>query len=410
MGRINKPVQFVTDANDNIIGFEGFEGALIPLVASTPSSSANNPGLVLAPLNTIANIGKFDMVSNFARSRAKKARVAAGLGTMKTAVLGDSTEAAIYALGTADPTTGVKKFSPCSRMAALVNSTIYPANSDSAWCDNNSGAVQTYDPRVFFNSGVTSSTTIRSIAGWVTTTATNPLYFTPRNFADTVDLYYIDNNATFNLSRVGDVTGPLVNGGNTGAVMKATLTFSTRTVTAAFSAKPASGTLLIVGIVCYDSTKPCVQFFNWGWSGGAAADWANTTNLYSVANAVVAVAPDLTFFTPGINDWSNNTGVPAFEANIDLVVKRLLISGDVVLSTSVPSQNSAYPLANQKLYVDAIIRVAAANPGVMLNDSWGRWHTWEEQNDFGFYTNNLHPNVAGYYEKGQGYARIFESI
>lgn len=373
--------------------------------------------------NTSANIDSFRIPNNFAHARAAKAAVAGGTANMKVAVLGDSTVAGIFALSSSSPALNARAVAPPVVMAALSNNTILPTNSDSFFGDNNvasnSSTVAAYDPRVTLGTGwVAANAATVSLGGRMLSSGgvTGALSFLPTGPVDTFDIYYAKNAGlgTFNVSRTGDATSGNISSSGAAGIGKFTFTGARDSVNAV-NVNWVSAQVLIIGIVASDSTKKAVQIYNWGWSSGKVSDWVANVNAFDHLPGLKLLAPDLTFISTGINEWFTSTNVATYTTNLGILVDAALLSGDVVVTTGFPTAQATITLAVQAQYIAAIQAVVAARPGVLLNDTWSRWRTYEDQNAFGFYQSGsaiaaLHPTAAGYRESAQGFASIFNAI
>lgn len=373
--------------------------------------------------NTSANTGVFNIKNNFSRARVAKLGVATGSANMKVAVLGDSTVAGIFALSSASPALNARAVAPPVVLAALSNNILLPTNSDSFFGDNNvasnGSTVAAYDPRVTLGTGwVAANAATVSLGGRMLSSGgvTGALSFLPNGPVDTFDIYYAKNAGlgTFNISRTGDVTSGNISSSGTAGIGKVTFT-GTRDSINPVNVNWVSAQVLIIGIVARDSTVKSIQVFNWGWSSGKVSDWVANTNAFDHLPGLKLLAPDLTFISTGINEWFTAVSIPTYTTNLGILIDAALLSGDVVVTTGFPTAQATISLAIQAQYIAAIRAVVAARPGVMLNDTWARWRTYEDQNPLGFYQSGsaiaaLHPTAAGYRESAQGLAAILNAI
>ncbi|WGG48928.1 SGNH/GDSL hydrolase family protein [Rugamonas sp. DEMB1] len=400
-------------------------GSADVLVGAAVLGAVVKDAAYIASNNATVNIAA-PITQSFPKLRAALAAMRAGQGNVRAALLGDSTTAGVWALGI-DNGTNCRAVSAPAVLAALLNSSGTPANSDSFWGDQNfqpSGlAPQAYDPRIkAFGSGwsVYSGTTLFSLGGRAFTNSgtVSAFGFLPNGMCDTFDVYYYTNPAlgTFKCTRTGDADGP-----NVSTVSAASGIAKTTFIGALGNANPininyvGSGSVYIAGIVGYNSNEKCVQVFNMGWGSSTSVDWAKSANGWDPINALKFVAPHFTELCLGTNDEYLATTPAVYAASMASIIDAAAISGDVMVTTNFPIKNATVSLATQRSYVVALKAVVDARPGVVWNDMHQRLRTWEDQNPFGYYatgsvTNELHPLAALHRERAKATAQIIASL
>jgi hypothetical protein len=123
------------------------------------------------------------------------------------------------------------------------------------------------------------------------------------------------------------------------------------------------GTIHILGINCYDSSRKEISLWNWGICGGTSTNLINNTDTVVGRLAILAHAslkPDLAFIEGGlINDWRTSIAVATSKANLTTLVSTVKAnSGNVILCTPTFDAGSTGLTASQQLYVDAMYQVA----------------------------------------------------
>lgn len=382
--------------------------------------------------------------SGYAHSRAAKAAVSGGTGSMKILMIGDSTTAGSGALGWTNSTTKAKALAPASVLAQLLNSVGLPAQSDNYFGDalvKNNGSIlyAVYDPRYTAGSVNWTTTNTPSLGGMMSKNSADQtaLSFLPFNAVDTFDVYYPLNTGlgTFNLSRVGDTTSGTITNVGAQAILKTTFHG------ALGNANPLKvtpvvngGGVFIVGIDAYNSAAPAIRVYNAGMISSKVADWVVATNAYDYLPTLKFLAPDLTIIQPGINDAAagttlGNASTPGtYLGDLQTLITACKLSGDVILVTHYPTGIVTTSLATQKTYVDAAIALAATN-NIAVNDLFNKWQSYESMSalsggDAGttlasapnsWYSGptgggGAHPSANGYKSKAVADATIILSI
>lgn len=254
----------------------------------------------------------------------------------------------------------------------------------------------TYDTRIVPGSGWTN-TGATSLGGVMpfNGTTTNSLAFTPTDQWNSAKVYYPLFGSAGTISMDIDGAGAVsqsLNGSPAAAktvMTPVTLGFHTLNISR------VSGSCIVTGVECWNSTINQVQLFNCGWGGAKVTDMINSTNPYGPQGMLTFVAPDLTIFGGLINDWGAPTDLTVFTDAVDLSITTAQAFGDVMWMTGAPTANTQVPLTTQKQYVD-IVRARCAFYGVPVIDVWDRFQSYEISNPLGIYGDLVHPNGVGY--------------
>lgn len=362
--------------------------------------------------------------ANYARTKAALARVKAGTGSMKIMVWGDSTKAG-YRSNSPTSSDGNRINCRAATMALALRSAGIPAVSDSFFCDqaingsatgSGTGTLPAYDPRIsIVSGGAFVSTSNKSVGGFQlrTSTAGDAWGFLPYNACDTFDCYFMGDTATgtFNFSRTGDTTSGTLStvnsGGNT--VKKLTFTGALGSTAKLVITQVGTAGLFLIGIDAYNSTQPSVRVFNCAWVGGSSADRSDQGTPSTYLNAAAALAPDLIFMTEGgINDGRTGgagVSVATFTTNVQSMITKMLPTSDIIMETGFPYSVANGTLALQGQYAAANKALAISN-NLLINDSFSKNGTWEEQNARGLQSDGLHKNTAGYLPEDRAPAEI----
>jgi len=245
------------------------------------------------------------------------------------------------------------------------------AATDGYWGDRKNNG---YDPRVTLGASWLNNSGQLSIAGYAlncpnSVTSTTNIDFTAATNAaqpnfDVIDIWYIQysGGGTFTVGVDGSAALSTINSGSpaTGALVKATVTGASLGTHTVNIARTTGGAVYIVGVVPRNSAIRQLINVNGGRGGWKAADYASTSNAWSPANGIAAVAPDGMFLNLGINegaspDWN------AYKASQQITIDKALLSGDVVLIVPHWTDTATVPLVNQQNMATAIYELAATN-------------------------------------------------
>ncbi len=357
--------------------------------------------------------------SRYTRLKAALDRVRNKTGYAKIGLVGDSTRVGAYARTTsagAAALADARSASPTVYMTAALSSFDLPVIAASFVGNQNvtlnSSTTPAYDPRVSYGAGAWGSGVTATVAGSFqqNSTDTIAMTFLPTEPVDRFDVYYPTNAGlgSFQITRTGDTGSGTISQAGTAGVAKYTFSGALGNTNALNIARVAGGAY-IMAVDAYNSAEPSVRMFNIGWNGGVTADWINTATAFAALPGLLALGLDAVNIQPGINEWNTSVPPATFQANLLALVDALLPTTDVWLTTPYPSQNSSFTLAVQKQYVDAIYAVAALR-GLAVNDIWRKVGSYERANSFGYYSNNLHPNLQMYRFCGEAEAAFLLSL
>ena len=339
---------------------------------------------------------QFFRVDRFARYRAARANMLAGVSDLVIAEIGDSTTAGLDALATAN--TQVPN-APMSQVVGLINGDSSSSiATDDAWCRvRQVGATEpAADSRVAQTGGWTKA------VGMFNSTAAGTLSFTPRYAADTWDIYYVRNAAGgFTINIGGGSTLATINTSGSAAVIKQTVTGSSGL--SPLNIVWTSGTVYIAAVVARSSTQKKVICCNFGCSGvsssyfldGVASPWNQQAFLTSFA-------PALVFVNLGINDWRNSVALATYLANMRSIFTYVGVFADMVARVPVFDTGSSGFTSSQQDYVDGLISLCK-ELGVPLINPRKRWGSVAAADAAGYRSDNVHPAKPGYVDIGSAY-------
>lgn len=160
-----------------------------------------------------------------------------------------------------------------------------------------------------------------------------------------------------------------------------------------------SGSVIIMGVTAYDSSRNERSVWNWGVCGATSANLLNDAD--STAGRLKMIAstnssPDLALVEGGvINDWRQSVSVATSKANLGTLIDACLAKGSVILVTPVFDGGSTGLTAQQQNYVAAMYELSSEK-GVGIFDIRRRWGSYAEAMSAGFMSDNVHPSAAGY--------------
>ncbi len=337
--------------------------------------------------------------SNTRQWRKVLANVRSGTGPAKLACVGDSTTAGQGANTGTNGLTGACLLSYPTLLAIALNK-IIPAQESSIWGDKNQGAANynVFDPRLVINSSwAANQTDSVGVGMWKNSADTNALTFTPVQSFDTIDVYDYTNTGfgTFTIDVDGGAPLATVAAGTAG-IRKTTVTCAAGTHAINIKRTGVGTNTFIIGIDAYLSTAPAIHVWNWGNPGAKAANLATVTNLWSYANAIAAIVPDMVLINAGINDESVPTDLTAYTASIQTIIKSSLAGGgNVVIMVPTPVSAGSATLANQAALRQTLIAIAANNDLPLIDHSL-RLESYLINNGLGQQYDGLHLNKLGY--------------
>jgi lysophospholipase L1-like esterase len=259
-----------------------------------------------------------------------------------------------------------------------------------------------------------AKTSAKSIGGLFAfaTTSTNTLAFTPRKSCDRFRIWYPTDVGigTLNYNFNGGADTPInQNAAQSLTSVTANATLGANTI---FYTR-SSGSVFHIGTEVWDSTENSIRIINAGWSGASSVDMSEAAAAaYAPGLAIQAVAPDLTIIECEGNDLLQSISLATFQTNMQFLITKAKLSGDVVLIAPIPLEvATTFPLSTQAGYINVIKALAVSN-NVPLISIYDRWVSYELNNPNGYYASgafpiNAHPSGLGYGDYAQA---IFEVI
>jgi len=328
-------------------------------------------------------------------------------------LLGDSTFAGSGADGSAGYPVGSnsRTLGPQHQLAGMFRGNGYSVYTDSCVGGQNAQAYYLWDTRFVagagWASGATSSATLANTFSRPhhNNTTTNPLTFTPELGVDTFVVHYAVRTlaGSFTWSLDGGATNNVSVQGAVNAV--GTVTVSAGSVGAHnLAIARVTGSIYILAIQAYDSTKKGIDVIQMGGSGTSMSNVQALANPWDALPFIKHLQPDLTIVNLAINNWILNVNLTTFGSQLQAAISYFKTNGiDCIFVTGLPTQvdwvgpNGVIPLSMQLGYVDAIKDVCKTNSVVCL-DSFNRFGSQEKAFTDGFYTDYTHPNFYGYHD------------
>ncbi len=360
-----------------------------------------------AALGVVANPGP----ASTKKIRAARARVRTRSGRGKILTLGDSTTAG-----------GNKIMGWPTRMANRLAALGIPALSEDVTghkLNANAAAYANYDPRIAIGAWGYDGTRLSfGSSPWRGNGTTEVFTHTPGVPVDTFVIRYLTGSGFGSSGIAIDGAAP-TSGPATIAAANATTAWQTAVVKAAAVkvqaltiSKTVTGAFFIGQIYAYDSTTPGFDIVNGGWPTSRSNDWATNTGPFSPIPTITYEAADLVIIGLGINDWDNGVPLDTYVANMTAIVTAARAVSDVMLiiqPQTNPNRNANDAAANQKLYTDAIATLAAST-GSMVFDLQRRIGDFALMNSAGLMADDVHPNLLGYSDWGDGIADVLARL
>lgn len=359
------------------------------------------------------------LAAQMPKTRAGIARIRAGTGRLRVAILGDSTSIGTGS-GTGSPPAlnGAWPFSFGKYMAAQLSQYGLPTHDISFIGNQNvSGTISypLYDTRATLGASWNPSSE-RSLGGamWrftgAATTGLDMAVNFSGDFVDTVTVYYLrlTGNGTFTI-KAGDNAGVVVNTSGATGIQSVTINCTRgNNITATASATSGTPTMLIYGMVGFDSTIPGIDLYRCGFYGGTPTDFIGASAYGSLA-ALAAFAPNLSLIELTINPARINTPLDTYAAEMQTLITNAKASGDVVVAAGIPSASTIAPLATTAQFGQVCKNLAAANnvPFISVAD---RWISYDVSNPLGYYYDTTgHGLKPGYADKAALYAALIQA-
>lgn len=352
--------------------------------------------------------------AKFKKWRSSIALCRNGVRNARLLLLGDSTFAGSGASGVSGypAGSGSRALGPVYQMASLLSSAGYNVHTDSCVGGQNAQGYYAWDTRFVAGAGwATGSTSTATLATTFTrphynNTTTNPLVFTPAKNIDTFIVHYVIRTSagSFNWSLDGGTATNVSVQGAENAIGSFTVNAGSP-ASHALSISRVTGSIYILAIEAYDSTKKGIDIIHMGGSGTNMSNIQALTNPWDALPFIKHLQPDLVVINLVINNWILAVNINTYRTQIQAAIDYFKANGiEVLFVTGLPTEvtwvgpNSVtIPLSNQLSYVDNLIDVCRDN-GIVCLDSFRRFGTQEQAFIDGFYTDYTHPNSSGYFD------------
>ncbi|MBV9858747.1 MAG: hypothetical protein JO038_01375 [Alphaproteobacteria bacterium] len=372
-----------------------------------PSSNTSNGGSI------------FNLDSTKLKNwRKALARVRAGTGRATLLIEGDSTTSGAGAgsSGTTDMV-GARAKSVVPDLASILSKQYGLAVSDNSFigdqgCYYVSGvALSAYDTRISYSSAFYLSS-IGTLGGYLIgygNAGAGTLSFTPAGAIDTIKILSVKNTGagggSFTVNVDGGSSLGTVTTTGSGAVGADTFTVTKGTHTINMVASNNGG-FYFLGIIAFDSTTPAVDIIGVGNWGSVVSQ--HVGNIYGWDPLSVLknnIVPDLDIINLTINDSNNNTGLAAYQTNMQTLITGVHAAGDVVLMAGAPSNTTQATNGTLDQYIGALASLASSNAVPLLNLKQ-RWQSYAAMNPVFPYYDSVHPGVLGYQDIAQSMAEV----
>jgi hypothetical protein len=257
-----------------------------------------------------------------------------------------------------------------------------------------------------------TSAPIGSLAGGAyQLSAAGTLLFTPNNAWDTVDILGYNQNGIGPMSLIaGSVTTPFGTLNQTQLGVNPTIqTFSTGAAPAVqtLSIGWTSGSIDVLGIICYNSKAPAIEVYNFAGGNQPSATYASTSPAYGALNAILQTGVQAVFYELGINDGITNVTPAAFGTNVLSCVNALQAAGiEVILMMPPIVPGASYSTTLFPGYLKQLQAIALSNNVPLINwmDVYGNGLA------LGSDAGQPHPDNAVYQDKANYIVRnIFQT-
>ena len=377
---------------------------------------------------------------NYKNTRKALANVRLGVQNMNVLCLGDSITVGYKGATLADRK--VANGYPTKMAVQLASSVVSsPGSLNGGWqnwfndhnaINNFSGTLTDVDPRVTgFASWSTFDTQQSALGGTIcaakiTASNTTPLLFAPKDVAsnavqtDTLDLYYFDNTGYSNitiLSGTGGITVPTTGGtvtmGSSGRWKKATATYTKGNNIWSVANASIGASIILLGMVAYDSTKPEISFLNCAGAGmtlsqliAGTSAWQSWPTITQSGNALTG--SPLAIINYGTNDNAQNVTQAAFTSSLTTAVTGLqAVNTDVLLM--IPYAPTGAGSVWQGI-VNSYYNVAAQYNCALI-DLTSKWVNYTSAYNAGFISSDtIHPTVVGHQDIATSISGFFEAL
>lgn len=324
--------------------------------------------------------------------KAALAAMAAGTRNVNMLFLGDST---FRGLNTSAGTSAQIQAFPM-QLAPLLTAAGYIASANN-WLGRGAMVTSTSDNRL-------------SLTGWVATasgslaetilgvSSAGTVVYTPQTNCDTFRIIYplvtgAGRSFTANLNG-GSTLATITNTAGAAAIGETTVSGSIGAN--ALNLVWVSGQVFASQLICWDSTLgKQILILNAGWSGAEMSAFQTADLPFRAFPMINYLAPDLAILGGPINEWEAGKTVAAYTDALRAVIAQAQLTGDVVLTTPVPSSTAVATVAVQQGFVAAIwalsreLRLRV----VPIFEAFG---SYAAANAAGLMSDTKHPSQAGY--------------
>lgn len=379
---------------------------------------------------------------NYKNTRKALANVRLGLSRMNVLCLGDSITVGFIG-GTAADRKVVNAYPAKMATQFIAGSVSSPGSlygGFQSWMNDHNvinqfgGTLTDEDPRVtgfanwntFDNQQAALGGTI--CAAKLSAANTQPLLFTPKDVngnqiaTDSLDLYYFEVSGYSNitiLSGTGGVTVPTTGGtvtmGSSNRWKKATATYTkgNNVWSVANASTGAGASIILLGMVAYDSTRPEVSFINCAGGGMTLAQLISGSNAWNSWPTITQSGNALTgsplaIISYGTNDNAQNVTQAAFTASLTTAVTGLqAVNTDVLLM--IPYSLNGAGSVGQGI-INSYYNVAAQYNCALI-DLTAKWVSYASAFSMGFISSDgIHPTVVGHQDIATSVSGFFEAL
>lgn len=354
---------------------------------------SNDATAVSSGSTSLANVQNIVPANVFNRWRLALANVRNGTSNARILCIGDSTTSGI---GDSTAATIPATNSYPTRLASFLNSVVTPtivslavpltsaaSNADNRW------TLGTGWSKVGIGFGAAGTAAFSG-----TSTALNLVYTaSPQVNCDGFYIYYLGSGTvgTITATASGGTPQVIVASGLASGIYRSLIPAASASSSNTLTITSTLATNYIVGAEPVLSTKMQVLVGNSGCGGVTSTSW-NSTGAFAGLSFIGTVAPDLSIISLGINDAAASISAATYQTNIQAIITKCKLSGDVILCDPLPNQ-TAGTIAIQKTYLPVLSSLATSNNCVYAS-IFNRWG--------GAYNSN-YMNADGTHAIDQGY-------
>lgn len=359
--------------------------------------------------------GQFNFkYSQFSKTRAAMARIAAGTGRGKIVCIGDSTTFGEGA-GTGSGRVGCMPKGWPAKLAASLTSLGIPAVHE---CKIGSSGIGTGTVTIAENQNsikpgfnpagtwiLSGSTTGGGVLFTNTTDTSSTISYTPPISVSKFELIDIVSTTAgainYNIDGGSDT---LLSQNGTNA-LRSTIIDCGSLGSHTLNVKRASGTAFFTGARAWDDTVKAFDIWNLGCCVSQTAEWVTSANPWSALNAVTQYCSDadLVIIDLTINNalLSPSTYNGTYLTQMASIINAAKAGGaDVLLMTGNPSRIDTITEQVQTQFRRALKNIALSNNLPMI-DQVEKYRDWVTLNAFGWMYNANHPNENQYTDLGR---------